>query len=77
MRIKDNTLSFEPKIPEQWKAYSFKINFRNQIVKVHVKQDETHFELEGNQELDILMNGNKVTIAPNTNVTISYLKNEY
>ncbi|MFV0304659.1 MAG: family 65 glycosyl hydrolase domain-containing protein, partial [Moheibacter sp.] len=30
MRIKKNTLSFEPRIPKEWNAYSFKVNFRNQ-----------------------------------------------
>ncbi len=70
MRVKENTLSFEPKIPKQWKAYSFKINFRNQIIKVNVNQNETHFELEGNQELDIWINKRKITIAPNTLVTV-------
>ena len=33
MRIQNNSLSFTPKIPKQWKAYSFKVNFRNQILK--------------------------------------------
>ncbi len=70
MRIKEDTLSFEPKIPQQWKGYSFKINFRNQIIKVNVNQNETHFELEGHEELDILINNSKITIAPNTLVTI-------
>ncbi len=70
MRIKNGKLSFVPRIPEQWKAYSFKINFRNQIIKVNVNQNETHFELEGSEELDILINNSKITIAPNTLVTI-------
>ena len=36
MRVKNNQLHFEPRIPEQWKGYSFKVNFRNDIVKVEV-----------------------------------------
>ncbi|MBL4568221.1 MAG: glycoside hydrolase family 65 protein, partial [Flavobacteriaceae bacterium] len=65
MRIIDNMLSFEPKIPSQWKSYSFKINFRNQVVKVLVSQKETKFELEGKHDLEILVNGMKITITPN------------
>ena len=34
MRIIDDKLSFTPRIPEKWKSYSFKINFRNRILKV-------------------------------------------
>ncbi|MBT8376336.1 MAG: glycoside hydrolase family 65 protein, partial [Bacteroidia bacterium] len=70
MRVKDNKLSFEPKIPKQWSAYSFKVNFRNQIVKVLVNQNETHFELDGNNNLDIIVNGKVVTIGPNSLVTV-------
>jgi maltose phosphorylase len=36
MRVKDNQLHFSPKIPKEWEGYSFKINFRNQIVTVSV-----------------------------------------
>ncbi|MCB0445379.1 MAG: hypothetical protein KDC68_06975, partial [Gelidibacter sp.] len=60
-----NSLSFEPKIPKQWKAYSFKVNFRNQIIKVTVTQKETQFEIEGTQELQILVNEKPITIRPN------------
>ncbi|MFK7782995.1 glycoside hydrolase family 65 protein [Psychroserpens sp.] len=70
MRIIDGKLSFEPKIPEQWKGYSFKVNFRNQIIKVKASKGQTHFELEGQQDLEILVNGNSVIISPNNLVTI-------
>ena len=70
MRVKDDTLSFEPKIPEQWSGYSFKVNFRGRILKVKVAQDHIDFEMEGNQALDILVNGKQVAIEPNHLVTV-------
>ncbi|MDO5977810.1 glycoside hydrolase family 65 protein [Flavivirga spongiicola] len=70
MRIKNNMLSFIPKIPKQWDAYSFKVNFRNHIVKVNVCQDKTDFELEGDTALQILVNDDLVTIEPNSLVTV-------
>ena len=70
MRIVNNTLSFEPKIPEQWEAFSFKVNFRNQIIKVNACRGHTHFELEGDYDLDILVNGKPITISPNNLVTV-------
>ncbi len=70
MRIKNDMLSFEPKIPKQWNGYSFKVNFRNQVVKVNVCQGITHFELEGTADLDILVDGKQVTISPNNLVTV-------
>ena len=70
MRVKDNKLSFTPRIPKQWKGYSFKINFRNQVLKVNIHQNETNFELDSGDELTILVNGKLVIVAPNNLVTV-------
>ena len=57
MRVRNNQLHFEPKIPAQWKGYSFKVNFRNAIVKVEVKQEGTNVSVEGNADVDVFVNG--------------------
>ncbi len=70
MRIKNDTLSFAPKIPKQWQGYSFKVNFRNQVLKVHVTHDITKFELKGDKELQIIVNDKIVNIKPNNLVEV-------
>ena len=70
MRIKDDQLSFEPQIPKQWQSYSFKVNFRNQILKVNVGKNETNFELDGEKELQILVNGKSISITPHKLVKV-------
>jgi len=60
MRVKNDQLHFSPKIPKEWKGYSFKINFRNQILKVAVNHNETTFTVDGDQDLTIVVNGNPV-----------------
>jgi maltose phosphorylase len=70
MRVINNTLSFLPKIPKGWKSYSFKVNFRKQVITVNVTQNETHFELEGKNEINILVNGELVIVTPNNLVTV-------
>lgn len=57
MRVRNNQLHFEPKIPAQWKGYSFKVNFRNAIVKVEVKQEGTNVSIEGNSNDEVFVNG--------------------
>jgi maltose phosphorylase len=57
MRVKNNQLHFEPRIPEQWKGYSFKVNFRNAIVKIEVNHQETKVSVEGNQKVEVIING--------------------
>ncbi len=64
MRIVDDKLSFTPRIPKQWKAYSFKINFRNRILKVRVSHEKTTFELEGNEQISIRLNGERLVVNP-------------
>lgn len=57
MRVKDNQLHFAPKIPSQWNAYSFKINFRNHIIKVQVSASGVDFKVDGDTSLEIIVNG--------------------
>jgi maltose phosphorylase len=70
MRVKDDTLHFEPRIPDQWQGYSFKINFRSQVLKVMVQAGETNFSLEGDKELTVFVNGKAVHVEPNTLITV-------
>jgi Trehalose and maltose hydrolases (possible phosphorylases) len=70
MRVLNNTLYFSPKIPKEWNSYSFKVNFRNQVITINVTQNGTHFEIDGTNEINILVNGESVTISPNNLVTV-------
>ncbi|RZJ36408.1 MAG: glycoside hydrolase family 65 protein [Flavobacterium sp.] len=70
MRVRENVLHFSPRIPKQWKGYSFKINFRNQILKVIVEADRTHFSLEGGTELCVVVNRREVRVAPDNLITV-------
>ncbi len=70
MRIVDDKLSFNPRIPEQWKGYSFKVNFRNQIVKIKVAADKTTFSLEGDEAIKILVKDKLVEVTPNEVITV-------
>ncbi|MEG0695775.1 MAG: family 65 glycosyl hydrolase domain-containing protein, partial [Algoriella sp.] len=64
MRVKNDALYFEPRLPEQWKGFSFKINFRHQILKVIVNKGETTFELEGTEPLEVYVFGEKSVVQP-------------
>ncbi|WP_339650857.1 glycoside hydrolase family 65 protein [uncultured Maribacter sp.] len=71
MRVIDDKLSFKPQIPNQWKGYSFKVNFRNRIIKVNVTAKTTTFELSGSKEVSIRVNGKKVELFPDEIATVS------
>ena len=57
MKIKEGQLQFNPYIPEQWKSYSFRIEFRGRVIKVKVSKDKTETILEKGQSLTIKLNG--------------------
>jgi maltose phosphorylase len=71
MRVKNDTLNFSPKIPKQWEGYSFKINFRNQIIKVSITHFETTFSVDGTKDLTIVVNGKNVTVSPDNLVAVA------
>ncbi len=70
MRVINDKLSFRPQIPNQWKGYSFKVNFRNRIIKVKVSSASTTFELSGSKQVSIRVNGKKVELFPDEPITL-------
>ncbi|MGI9551726.1 MAG: glycoside hydrolase family 65 protein [Aurantibacter sp.] len=62
MRIANDQLSFEPKVPKEWDSYSFKINFRERVLKVNISKKECSFELEGPEPMSILVNGKQLSL---------------
>ncbi|MGM0409519.1 MAG: family 65 glycosyl hydrolase domain-containing protein [Bacillota bacterium] len=55
MRMKNDKLSFTPYTPEEWDNYSFKINHKNRILKIHVYDDEVKISLEKGDNLEIFV----------------------
>lgn len=70
MRVKNDMLHFEPRIPKQWEGFSFKINFRNQILKVSASHQGTTFSLEGEAPVKVYVFEKEVVVEPNSLVTI-------
>lgn len=62
MRVKDGTLHFHPYIPDQWKSYSFRLEFRGRVIKVRIGVDKTDTILESGEPLQIYMNGKPVML---------------
>ena len=69
LRVIDDKLSFTPRIPKNWKSYSFKINFRNRILKVTVTPTDTKFSLEGREQMSIRLNGKRLELNPNEEIS--------
>ncbi|MFT5926402.1 MAG: maltose phosphorylase, partial [Rubritalea sp.] len=64
LQIIDDKPSFTTKLPQQWNRFSFKINFRNQILYVQVSKTGAKVTLEGKHDQDIILNGEHITLEP-------------
>ncbi|WP_397302957.1 glycoside hydrolase family 65 protein [Nonlabens ulvanivorans] len=64
LKIVDDKPSFETKLPEQWKGFSFKLNFRNQILHVQVDKSGTQVTSHGTEPVDVIINGEEITLQP-------------
>ncbi len=62
MRNFDNTLSFNPQIPKEWKSYSFKINYRGTTLKVYKDHQGCKFSNESETSINIIVNGEKIQV---------------
>ena len=51
MRVKNKRLIFSPFLPENWKSYAFKIDFRG--ARLEVKKEKNNFTIVNHSEIDI------------------------
>jgi maltose phosphorylase len=64
MRIKNGHLHFAPILPKKWEGYSFRISFRNSIIKIDVNKNEIIFENYASHEIMMSVYENEMTLAP-------------
>ncbi len=62
MRVKDGKLGFNPFLPDQWKSYSFRLEFRNRVIKIKVTKDGVETKLESGEPLEILLKDQSVQL---------------
>lgn len=53
MRTFNETLSFAPYLPEGWKAYSFKVNYRGRLIEVSVENESVSLDLLSGDPLQL------------------------
>ncbi|MEI9921746.1 MAG: glycoside hydrolase family 65 protein [Bacteroidota bacterium] len=62
MRVKDGELHFNPFIPDQWKSYSFRLEFRDRIIKITITKDNITTTLEHGEPMEVYVNNSKKTV---------------
>ena len=57
MRLKNHTLHFNPFLPKQWNEFSFKINFRTNLLNISVKKSGVEITNLAGPELMVMVHG--------------------
>lgn len=55
MRVKNGKLHINPFLPDKWKSYSFRLEFRNRVIKIKVNSEGVDTVLESGEPLDIVV----------------------
>lgn len=62
MRVVKGQLQLNPFIPSRWESYTFKVKFRNSVVRVEVRKDSQCAFLEAGDPLTIHINGSLASL---------------
>ncbi|MGH4049781.1 MAG: glycoside hydrolase family 65 protein [Clostridium sp.] len=61
MRVEDGKLILNPFIPEKWNAFSFKVMFRGNLLKVNIKKHKVIITSENKKLITLSVNGKDYT----------------
>ncbi|MCX7709668.1 MAG: glycoside hydrolase family 65 protein, partial [Clostridia bacterium] len=62
MRTSGGKLSFRPFVPEGWKSYSFKVNYRGRRLKIRVGDGKTSILLEIGSPIEVVIRGKELLL---------------
>ena len=74
MRVKEGKITFSPFIPDNWNSYSFRINFRNTILKINVTKAKVIIENLSDKDLTLMLYDQEQFIGGNKKAEVQ-LKN--
>ena len=70
-RVKDGKLVLNPRIPLNWKAFSFKILFRDSQLRIDVRDSIVAVRNESDKEAIVVLYGEEYTIGGNSEIEVS------
>jgi maltose phosphorylase len=68
LRIKNQTISFDPFLPNNWKKFAFKIKFRHWLLNIQVSKKEIIIANLSNKNISILLYGEEYKINANDEI---------
>ncbi len=72
MRVKNNMISFEPFLPEQWTGFSFRVGFRKNSLNISIKGNTIEIENISGNGITVLVYGNEVSVPASSTKSVTY-----
>lgn len=72
MRVKNNQLSLEPFLPEQWQGFSFRVGFRGSSLNISIKGNNIEIENLSKKSMTVLVYGKVVKLSASSIKVIEY-----
>ena len=72
MRVKNNMISFEPFLPEQWTGFSFRVGFRKNSLNISIKGNTIEIENISGKGITVLVYGNEVSVPASSTKSVTY-----
>ncbi len=64
MRIVDDTLTFEPRLPEAWRSLSFRVDYRGRVLAVRITAGRIRIDVEG-PAVEVAVGGRRYRVETN------------
>ncbi len=71
MRVMDNSLHFNPFLPENWESYDFKILFRGALIKINVEGKRVSIKNLSEQSLSVFVFEKEHSIKAQSSISIA------
>ncbi len=71
MRVLNDELLLDPKLPEAWEGYAFTIRYRGSVLKVAVKKDSVSITNKSAVDASLLLSGKQIIVKANESIRIS------
>ncbi|MCB8995285.1 MAG: glycoside hydrolase family 65 protein [Bacteroidales bacterium] len=63
LRVADDMLHFDPVFPENWESLSFKIMFRENMLRININKDSIEIDNEKGPAITVMLKGKKLRIT--------------
>ena len=64
LRVENGKLKLNPSLPESWKSFSFRIIYKNALLKITVTSGGAIIENTSSQEVEVFIGDDKIVITP-------------